>query len=164
MVAETDTEVTETETQATNADVAEPEPRPDLVWDKEALGLCVRVHGNGAQSFLFVYRLDDRSAASGLGTLRSGRWQQPETGRRSCVQSSSKAATLRVLIENGKRSGPSRASRTSSATLPSSWAGIHNPGSTATDRAVTPFGDLHASAGVYLFTRKNPAENQPLKC
>lgn len=30
--------------------------RPDLVWDAEAHGLCVRVYGDGSNLFLFVYR------------------------------------------------------------------------------------------------------------
>ena len=42
------------------AEVEEPEPRPDLVWDDQARGLCVRVYGNGSQSFFFVYRINDR--------------------------------------------------------------------------------------------------------
>jgi hypothetical protein len=28
-----------------------------LVWDDEVPGLCVRVYGNGAKSFIFIYRL-----------------------------------------------------------------------------------------------------------
>jgi len=42
------------------AEVEEPEPRPDLVWDDQARGLCVRVYGSGSQSFFFVYRINDR--------------------------------------------------------------------------------------------------------
>jgi hypothetical protein len=41
-------------------EVATTGTRPDLVWDNEAPGLCVRVHGNGENSFIFVYRLDSR--------------------------------------------------------------------------------------------------------
>jgi Arm domain-containing DNA-binding protein len=37
----------------------ESETQPDLVWDKEAPGLCVRVYGDGSKSFIFVYRVDD---------------------------------------------------------------------------------------------------------
>ena len=46
--------------QKTNAEVTEIEPRPDLAWDNEASGLCVRLYGDGTQSFIFVYRIDDR--------------------------------------------------------------------------------------------------------
>jgi hypothetical protein len=40
--------------------VAEAKARPDLVWDNETRGLCVRVYGDGSQSFIFVYRIGDR--------------------------------------------------------------------------------------------------------
>jgi hypothetical protein len=40
-------------------EVAETGMQPDLVWDDEAPGLCVRIHGNSAKSFIFVYRRDD---------------------------------------------------------------------------------------------------------
>ena len=43
-----------------DVEVSQTGMRPDLVWDGEALGLCVRVYGNGAKSFIFVYRRDDR--------------------------------------------------------------------------------------------------------
>jgi hypothetical protein len=38
-----------------------------LVWDGEALGLCVRVYGDGSKSFLFVYRIDDRQRFIRIG-------------------------------------------------------------------------------------------------
>jgi hypothetical protein len=41
---------------------------PDLVWDNEAPGLCVRVHGNGEKSFIFVYRRDKRQRFVRIGT------------------------------------------------------------------------------------------------
>jgi hypothetical protein len=41
----------------TNVEVAETETRPELTWDDEVRGLCVRVYGDGAQSFIFVYRI-----------------------------------------------------------------------------------------------------------
>jgi hypothetical protein len=44
----------------TIAEVEQTERRPDLIWDAEARGLCVRVYGDGSQSFIFVYRIGDR--------------------------------------------------------------------------------------------------------
>jgi Arm DNA-binding domain len=49
-------------------EVAETGARPDLVWDNEAPGLCVRVCGNGVKSFIFVYRRDDRQRFVRIGT------------------------------------------------------------------------------------------------
>jgi hypothetical protein len=41
-------EVAETETRPTvTVEGEETEPRPELVWDDEARGLCVRVYGDG---------------------------------------------------------------------------------------------------------------------
>ncbi len=51
-------------TELTN-DVAEA--RPDLLWDDEVPGLCVRVHGNGSKSFVFVYRIKDRQRFTRIG-------------------------------------------------------------------------------------------------
>ena len=53
-------------------EVPEAEARPDLVWDNEVPGLCVRVHGNGEKSFIFVYRRDDRQRFARIGT--TPRW------------------------------------------------------------------------------------------
>jgi hypothetical protein len=71
------------------AEVEGPELRPDLVWDDQVRGLCVRVYSNGSQSFLFVYRVNDRQSVS----LRYGRLRQPEKGRRSSAQLSMRATT-----------------------------------------------------------------------
>jgi Arm DNA-binding domain len=62
MAAETSNEAVGAEAGPTDTDVevAETIMRPDLVWDDEAPGHCVRVYGNGAKSFIFVYRRDDR--------------------------------------------------------------------------------------------------------
>ncbi len=43
-----------------NAEVADTERRPDLVWDAEARPLCVRVYGDGVKSFIVVYCINDR--------------------------------------------------------------------------------------------------------
>jgi Arm DNA-binding domain len=58
----------ETRPTDTNAEVRDTERRPDLVWDAEAPGLCVRVYGDGAKSFIFVYRRDDRQHFIRIGT------------------------------------------------------------------------------------------------
>src|SRR6516225_3517937 len=46
--------------------------RPDLVWDNEMPGLCVRVYGSGEKSFIFVYRRDNRQRFIRIGT--TPRW------------------------------------------------------------------------------------------
>jgi hypothetical protein len=62
MTTQTNAELVETATRpaATNDEVVRRETRPDLVWDNETRSLCVRVYGDGSQSFIFVYRIDDR--------------------------------------------------------------------------------------------------------
>ena len=59
----------ETETRATdaNAEATESEMRPDLVWDNETPGLCMRVYGDGAKSFIFVYRIGGRQRFIRIG-------------------------------------------------------------------------------------------------
>ncbi len=61
-----------TQSADTSAEVEQTERRPDLVWDAEAPGLCVRVYGNGEKSFVFVYRRDDRQRFVRIGT--TPRW------------------------------------------------------------------------------------------
>src|SRR6516164_868411 len=39
----------------------------DLLWDDETRGLCMRVYGDGSQSFIFVYRIDDRQHFTRIG-------------------------------------------------------------------------------------------------
>jgi hypothetical protein len=74
MTTEASTEVLEAEARppATNMEVAATETRPDLVWDNEAPGLCIRLHGNGERSFIFVYRRDSRQRFVRIGT--TARW------------------------------------------------------------------------------------------
>jgi hypothetical protein len=72
-------------------EVAETGARPDLIWDNEAPGLCVRVHGNGEKSFIFVYRCDNRQRFVGVGT--TPRWSL-EGARRW-------AKELRSAVERG---------------------------------------------------------------
>jgi Arm DNA-binding domain len=56
----------------TDLEIAETGTRPDLVWDNEAPDLCVRVHGNGEKSFIFIYRADNRQRFVKIGT--TPRW------------------------------------------------------------------------------------------
>ena len=64
-------EVGDIETRPTDTNAEVGERRPDLVWDAEAPGLCVRVYGDGAKSFIFVYRRDDRQHFIRIGTVWS---------------------------------------------------------------------------------------------
>jgi hypothetical protein len=75
-------------TESTN-DVAET--RPDLLWDDEAPGLCVRVHGNGSKSFIFVYRIEDRQCFTRIG--RSPKW--------SLKTARIRAKELRWIVDQG---------------------------------------------------------------
>jgi hypothetical protein len=65
----TNDEIAETGTQPTDtsAEVEQTERRPDLIWDAEAPGLCVRISGDGSKSFIFVYRTDDRQRFLRIG-------------------------------------------------------------------------------------------------
>jgi hypothetical protein len=49
MTTEPNNEVPDADARSTDTDleVAETGTRPDLAWDNEVPGLCVRVHGNG---------------------------------------------------------------------------------------------------------------------
>ena len=66
---DTNAEAVETEKRATNRNTepAESEIRPNLIWDNEEPGLCVRCYGDGAKSFIFVYRRDDRQRFVRIG-------------------------------------------------------------------------------------------------
>ena len=91
MATDTNDEVVESRPMDTNSEVAEAETRPDLVWDKEVPGLCVRVHGNGAESFLFVYRLGDRQRFLRIG--KTPTW--PPAAARNW------AKELRAIVDQG---------------------------------------------------------------
>jgi hypothetical protein len=86
--------IAETGTQPTDmsAEVEQTEIRPDLAWDAEAPGLCVRVYGNGEKSFVFVYRRDDRQRFVRIGT----------TPRRSLEGARRWAKELRSAVERGE--------------------------------------------------------------
>jgi hypothetical protein len=74
MTTEPSNEVPDADARPTDMDqeVAETGTRPDLVWDDEVPGLCVRVHGNGEKSFIFVYRRDNRQHFVRIGA--TPRW------------------------------------------------------------------------------------------
>jgi hypothetical protein len=65
--------------------------RPDLVWDKEVPGLCIRAYGNGEKSFIFVYRWDNRQRFAQIGTFQT--W--------SLEQARRWAKELRAAIDRG---------------------------------------------------------------
>ena len=69
MTTEMSNEVVEVEARPadTDVDVAETGTRADLLWDDEVPGLCVRVYGTGAKSFIFVYRHNDRQRFVRIG-------------------------------------------------------------------------------------------------
>jgi hypothetical protein len=64
---------------------------PDLVWDEEAPGLCIRVHGNGTKSFLFVYRISDRQRLLKIG----------ETPKWWLAAARTRAKELRAIVDEG---------------------------------------------------------------
>ena len=86
MATDTNDKVTDT-----NAEVADTKTQPDLVWDKEAPGLCIRVYGDGAQSFLFIYRMNDRQRFLRIG--KSPKWSLEAARKR--------AKELRAVIDQG---------------------------------------------------------------
>jgi Arm DNA-binding domain len=73
-------------------EAVETEGLPRLIWDDEARGLCVRLYGNGNQSFIFVYRIADRQRFVRIG--RSPMW--------SLTTARSRAKELRQIVEQGR--------------------------------------------------------------
>jgi hypothetical protein len=73
-------------------DVVETETRPDLIWDDEARGLCIRAYGDGSRSFIFVYRIEDRQRFIRIG--RSPRW--------SLEGARTRAKEVRSIIDQGR--------------------------------------------------------------
>jgi Arm DNA-binding domain len=69
MASQPSNEVQEAEVRPTDTDLemAQTGTRPDLVWDDEAPGLCVRIHGNSEKSFIFVYRRDNHQRFVRIG-------------------------------------------------------------------------------------------------
>ena len=74
MTTEPSNEVPDANARPTDTDqeIEETGTRPDLVWDNEVPGLCVRVNGNGEKSFIFIYRRDNRQHFVRIGT--TPRW------------------------------------------------------------------------------------------
>ena len=66
--------------------------RPDLIWDNEVRGLCLRVYGNGSKSFVFLYCIDGRQRFIRIG--RSPQW--------SLKAARIRAKQLRSIIDQGR--------------------------------------------------------------
>jgi Arm DNA-binding domain len=73
--------------------------RADLLWDDEARGLCLRVHGDDSKSFVFVYRIGDRQRFIRIGT--SPPW--------SLEAARTRAKELRSIVDKGR--DPARENR-----------------------------------------------------
>jgi hypothetical protein len=86
-IAETDKRPTDT-----SAEAEQTERRPDLVWDAEARGLCVRVYGDGSKSFIFIYRTDDRQRFLRIGN----------TPMWSLEAARERAKELRAVVDQGR--------------------------------------------------------------
>jgi hypothetical protein len=86
MTTEKSNEVVEVNARPTDTDVdvAETGTRADLVWDDEVPGLCVRVYGNGAKSFIFIYRRNDRQRFVRIGGALAWRHRSQSPGGRHC--------------------------------------------------------------------------------
>jgi Arm DNA-binding domain len=90
---------TEPRTTNTNAEVEQTERRPDLLWDEEARGFCLRVYGDGAKSFIFVYRIGDRQRFTRIG--KTPVW--------SLEAARTRAKELRAIVDQGR--DPARENR-----------------------------------------------------
>jgi hypothetical protein len=86
--------IAETGAQPTDmsAEVEQTERRPDVVWDAEAHGLCVRAYGDGSKSFIFVYRLNDRQHFIRIG--KTPTW--------SLEAARERAKKLRSILDQGE--------------------------------------------------------------
>jgi hypothetical protein len=74
------------------AEVEEAEPQPDLIWDVQVHGLCVRIFGNGSKSFFFVYRINDRQCFIRIG--KTPVWSLEAAQKR--------ARMLRAIVDEGR--------------------------------------------------------------
>jgi Tfp pilus assembly major pilin PilA len=97
--ADTETRATDVNATETNAGAVGTEPRPDLAWDDEVRGLCVRVYGYRAKSFIFVYRIGDRQRFIRIG----------QTPVWSLEAARIRAKELRSIVEQGR--DPARENR-----------------------------------------------------
>jgi hypothetical protein len=64
----------------------------DLLWDDEVRGLCVRVYGDGLQSFIFLYRIGRHQRFIRIG--RSPEW--------SLGAARIRAQKLRSIVDQGQ--------------------------------------------------------------
>jgi Arm DNA-binding domain len=91
MTTESSNEAPDTRPTDMDREIAENGTRPDLVWDNEAPGLCIRILGNGEKSFIFVYRHDNRQRFVRIG----------KSPMRSLEAARKRAKELRAVIEQG---------------------------------------------------------------
>ena len=93
MTTEPSNEVPDANARPTDTDqeIEETGTRPDLVWDNEVPGLCVRVNGNGEKSFIFIYRRDNRQHFVRIGN----------SPMRSLEAARKRAKELRAVIDQG---------------------------------------------------------------
>jgi len=71
--------------------VTELAVRADLLWDDEVRGLCLRVHGDGSKSFIFIYCIDGHQRFIRIG--RSPEW--------SLEAARVRAQELRSIVDQG---------------------------------------------------------------
>jgi Arm DNA-binding domain len=80
------------EVVSTNDEVVETVARADLLWDDQARGLCLRSYGDGAKSFIFVYRIGDHQRFIRIG--KSPLW--------SLEAARTRAKELRSMVDQGR--------------------------------------------------------------
>jgi len=71
--------------------VTELSVRADLLWDEAVRGLCLRVHGDGSKSFIFIYCIDGHQRFIRVG--RSPEW--------SLEAARVRAQELRSIVDQG---------------------------------------------------------------
>ena len=93
MATDTNDEVVESEAQPTdeNPEVAENQISPDLLWEDQVRGLCVRAYGDGSKSFIFVYRIHNRQHFIRIG--KTPNW--------SLESAQDRAKKLRSILNQG---------------------------------------------------------------
>jgi Arm DNA-binding domain len=70
--------------------------QPDLIWDDEARGLCLRLYGDGSKSFIFVYCIDGHQRFIRIG--QSPVW--------SLEAARIRAQELRSIVDQGNDPRP----------------------------------------------------------
>ena len=100
-------------------EVEETDPQPDLVWDDQVRSLCVRIYGDGSQSFLFVYRINDCQRFIRIGKTPVWSLEAARDRAKSLRSIVDQGATQRATIANAIIF---RLSRTSSNTSPHHYA------------------------------------------